>query len=195
MGLIGIIRNLLGLGQAVRETAEVFRPNAEAADARGAAVQMAAMRLAAREFGGPSWWDRFIDGVSRLPRPLLAFGTIGLFVYAMVEPVGFAERMQGLALVPEPLWQLLFAIVAFYFGARELAHWRAGTAAKEAARIAQTAPGVVKAVETIRRLRADSPGAAAVEDEKVIRETVPATVARNPALEEWRRLEAERGGR
>jgi hypothetical protein len=32
--------------------------------------------------------------------------------------------MQGLAYVPEPLWWLLGAVVSFYFGARELHHYR-----------------------------------------------------------------------
>lgn len=70
------------------------------------------------------WFDRFVNGLNRLPRPMLALGTLGLFVYAMAEPVGFAARMQGLAHVPEPLWWLLGAIVAFYFGARETHYLR-----------------------------------------------------------------------
>ena len=36
----------------------------------------------------------------------------------MVEPIWFSQRMQGIALVPEPLWWLMGAIVSFYFGAR-----------------------------------------------------------------------------
>lgn len=32
--------------------------------------------------------------------------------------IWFAARMQGIALVPEPLWWLLGVIVSFYFGAR-----------------------------------------------------------------------------
>jgi hypothetical protein len=42
----------------------------------------------------------------------------------MADPVGFAGRMQGLALVPDQLWWLLGAIVSFYFGARELHYFR-----------------------------------------------------------------------
>lgn len=49
---------------------------------------------------------------------MLALGTIGLFVTAMVDPVWFSQRMEGIALVPEPLWWLMGAIVSFYFGAR-----------------------------------------------------------------------------
>ena len=44
----------------------------------------------------------------------------------MADPDGFARRMQALALVPEPLWWLLGAVVAFYFGAREAHHARLG---------------------------------------------------------------------
>jgi hypothetical protein len=39
----------------------------------------------------------------------------------MVDPIWFAARMQGIALVPEPLWWLMGAIVSFYFGARHQA--------------------------------------------------------------------------
>jgi hypothetical protein len=55
---------------------------------------------------------------------LLAFGTIGLFIYAMIDPQAFAGRMVGLNAVPEPLWWLLGAVVAFYFGARETFYFR-----------------------------------------------------------------------
>ena len=91
-----------------------------------AEAQMAALRQLGEEYQHPalSWFDRMVNGLNRLPRPFLAFGTIGLFVYAMVDPVGFAQRMVGLNAVPEPLWWLLGAIVAFYFGARETHYFR-----------------------------------------------------------------------
>ena len=41
---------------------------------------------------------------NRLPRPAMALGVLFLIGSAMVEPVWFSSRMQGLALVPEPLW-------------------------------------------------------------------------------------------
>lgn len=125
MGLIGsIFATIFGAGRnVVTETVEVFRPNAEAQAARDAAQQAAALAQFATEFAieRRGWFDRFIDGVNRLPRPMLAFGTLGLFVSAMADPVWFAQRMQGVALVPEPLWWLMGAIVSFYFGARHQA--------------------------------------------------------------------------
>ncbi len=111
---------LFGGGRnAIRETVEIFRPNAEASEIRDAARQAAALSQFASEFGfeRKGWFDRFIDGLNRLPRPMLALGTLGLFVSAMTDPVWFATRMQGIALVPEPLWWLMGAIVSFYFGA------------------------------------------------------------------------------
>ena len=127
-----MIGSLLGMmfgggRNAVRETIEVFRPNAEAAEVREAARQAAALSQFASEFGfeRKGWFDRFVDGLNRLPRPLLAFGTLGLFVSAMTDPVWFATRMQGVALVPEPLWWLMGAIVSFYFGARHQAKGQA----------------------------------------------------------------------
>ena len=121
---MGLISRLLGLvfgngRNVVVETAQVFRENAEAGAMRAQGVQTQAMTQFGAEFaiarqGG---FDRFMDGVNRLPRPALALGTLGLFIAAMVDPVWFASRMQGIALVPEPLWWLLGVIVSFYFGA------------------------------------------------------------------------------
>jgi hypothetical protein len=130
MGLIG---NLVGgpaavsaLGDAARGVAEVFVPSATRRLELSAEAQMAALRQLGAEYENPSigWFDRLVNGLNRLPRPLLAFGTIGLFVFAMVEPQQFAQRMVGLNAVPEPLWWLLGAVVAFYFGARETYYFR-----------------------------------------------------------------------
>ncbi|MEM6479450.1 MAG: holin family protein [Pseudomonadota bacterium] len=104
----------------VKETAEIFRENAEAGAQREMHVQVAALRQFASEFSQPrrSRFDALMDGLNRVPRPAMALGTIGLFVAAMVDPEWFVSRMAGIALVPEPLWWLLGAIVSFYFGAR-----------------------------------------------------------------------------
>lgn len=122
MGLVeGLLALIFGGGRnVVKETAEVFRENAEAGAARGHDLQTATLQQFAAEFAVPrkGLFDRFMDGLNRVPRPALALGTLGLFVAAMIDPIWFAARMQGIALVPEPLWWLLGAIVSFYFGAR-----------------------------------------------------------------------------
>ncbi len=134
MGLIGRAIGgpaaVTALGDAAKGLAEVFTPSATRRMELSAEAQMAALRQLGEEYGLPStgWFDRAVNGLNRLPRPLLAFGTIGLFIYAMVDPVKFAARMVGLNAVPEPLWWLLGAVVAFYFGARESYYFRGRTA-------------------------------------------------------------------
>ncbi|WP_458790424.1 holin family protein [Yoonia sp. MH D7] len=122
MGVIDkIMSGVFGGGRnIVAETVEVCRENAENGAVRAADQKTAALAQFAAEFSQPrqSGFDRFIDGLNRLPRPLLALGTIGLFVMAMVDPVWFEFRMIGISAVPEPLWWLMGAIVSFYFGAR-----------------------------------------------------------------------------
>lgn len=130
---MGVIGKLIGtpaavsaLGEAAQGVAEVFIPSATKRMELSAEAQMAALRQLGEEYQHPalSWFDRMVNGLNRLPRPCLAFGTLGLFTYAMVDPEAFAKRMVGLNAVPEPLWWLLGAIVAFYFGARETHYFR-----------------------------------------------------------------------
>lgn len=131
---MGVIDRFLGAGAAVTAVsnaasgvAEVFTQNAtrrmeldEAAYGR-AIDQLGAEFAAAHTCG---WFDSLVNGLNRLPRPMLTIGTLALFVYAMAEPVGFGLRMQNLDLIPEPLWWLLGAIISFYFGAREAHYFR-----------------------------------------------------------------------
>ncbi len=122
MGLIsGIMTFLFGDGRnVVAETAEVFRENAEKGAVRAASARSDSLAQFAAEFVHPrrGVFDRIVDGLNRLPRPALALGTIWLFVMAMQRPEQFRDGMEGLAMVPEPLWWLMGAIVSFYFGAR-----------------------------------------------------------------------------
>lgn len=130
MGLIGKVLGgpaaVSALGEAARGLAEVVTPSATRRMELSAAAQMAALEEFGAEYQivAAGWFDRFVNGLNRLPRPFLAFGTLGLFIYAMADPVGFAARMVGLNAVPEPLWWLLGAVVAFYFGARETFYFR-----------------------------------------------------------------------
>jgi len=171
MGLItGIFTLLFGGGQnVVKETAEVFRENSEAAAARQADYQNAALGQFAAEFAVPrrGFFDRFMDGLNRVPRPALALGTLALFVSAMVNPIWFAARMQGIALVPEPLWWLMGAIVSFYFGARSQVKGQEFQSS-----IAQTMARTGQVTRNLAALEALEFGAKAGD---------------NPALEDWKR--------
>jgi hypothetical protein len=170
MGLIeramGVGRAAEAIGEAAEGVSEVFVPNATRAMELEAEIHSATMATAAAEFqyASSGWFDRLINGLNRLPRPMLALGTMGLFVFAMLDPVAFSARMVGLDAVPEPLWWLLGAIVSFYFGAREL-HY-------------------VRSPQGQRRLRAPWRRQA---------EQAPASdpVASNPALSAWRNEAAQ----
>ncbi|MEW2914387.1 holin family protein [Leisingera sp. JC11] len=187
---MGLIADVLGLifgsrRNVLRETVEVFRENAEAGAQREHDTQSAALRQLAAEFryGGKSRFDRFMDGVNRLPRPMLALGTLALLISALSDPVWFAARMQGLALVPEPLWWLLGVIVSFYFGARHQVksqEFQQGLAASVV-----RMPQVARNIAALERLRADSPAAASTGSDAAARlETTSAGA--NPALEAWK---------
>ncbi|WP_322893610.1 MULTISPECIES: holin family protein [unclassified Yoonia] len=125
MGLINGLMNLLfgDSRNVLVETAQVFRPNAENSAMREADAKTQSLQQFAAEFAHArqGLFDRAVDALNRLPRPMLALGTIWLFVMAMLDPDSFAAGMTGLALVPEPLWWLMGAIVSFYFGARHQA--------------------------------------------------------------------------
>lgn len=160
------------------ETVEVFRENAENGADRQSALHTATLEQFGKEFRvvRRGWFDRLMDAVNRLPRPALALGTLGLFVSAMVDPIWFAARMQGIALVPEPLWWLLGAIVSFYFGAR---HQAKGQEFRR--ELAQTVSRVPDVVENLRQLE-DMAEPGTIDNAR--------PRDRNPALEDWRRVAA-----
>ncbi|WP_104490970.1 holin family protein [Paracoccus denitrificans] len=147
---MGLMDRFLGAGAAVTTVAhaatgmaELFRENAtrrmeldEEAHAR--AIAQLSSEFAARPCGR---FDGMMNGLNRLPRPLMTLGTVGLFAYAMADPEGFGLRMQNLDLVPEPLWWLLGAIISFYFGAREAHYFRRRPIPPGPSRIAEADPG------------------------------------------------------
>ncbi len=192
MGLIAdVLGPLLGSGRnAIRETVEVFRPNAEAADMREAAHAAASLAQFATEFSQPRQgpFDRFMDGLNRLPRPMLALGTLGLFVAAMTDPVWFAQRMQGIALVPDPLWWLMGAIVSFYFGARH--QIKAQDFQRGLATTLARAPEVAANIRVLAALSDKSAGDDA--DDMPDAGDPPVGAWRdNAALDEWSRLRGQ----
>ena len=170
---MGLIPTLLatvfgGSRNVIRETAEVFRESAESGAARDLDRLTAALTQHAAEFRATrSPFDAVIDGLNRLPRPLLAFGTIGLFAMAMVDPLWFAARMQGLALVPEALWWLMGAVVSFYFGARH--QLKQQDFQRDMARTMAAVPQVIRNTKAL---------------------TGVASKDTNPALDDWRRQNA-----
>lgn len=82
---------------------------------------MAVLAQFAAEFAGrppTTWWDSFVDGLNRLPRPMITFSIIGIFVWAFYDPMGFIEYMGAMEVVPDELWLMWLTIIAFWFGGR-----------------------------------------------------------------------------
>ncbi len=191
MGLIEVLSRLLfGRGRNVlRETAEVFRPNADAMAARDADRTSAALAQFGAEFANlrRGRFDRAMDALNRVPRPAMALGTLAMFGAAMFDPVWFSARMAGLAVVPEPLWWLMGAIVSFYFGARYQAK---GHDFRRAMRLGQHGlHRIARAEDPAETAGPDSPGTADSAPDAALTLDAMRPEA-NPALNDWRRRPA-----
>ena len=186
-----ILSTLFGGGRnIISETTGVFRENSEAKAQRQATYDQAALAQFAAEFQHErkGWFDRFIDGLNRLPRPLMALSVFALFGAAMVSPWWFAERMQGLAVVPDPLWALMGVIIAFYFGGRFQA--KSQDFKKAVAVTTQVLPEIAKNIDTIRKLRHDSVGVADTgTDAALSAVTTEGAPTANKAVLDWRQTQ------
>jgi hypothetical protein len=119
---------ITGLFQPAKDLIEVFRPDAEQEAVREHVERMAlnqedlaSLQQFAAEFHdrlGRTWWDSLIDGLNRLPRPMITLGILAFFVLAPLQPVRFLEIAQAYQLMPDGFWALLGVIIAFYFGGR-----------------------------------------------------------------------------
>jgi hypothetical protein len=186
MGMMDRVFTMLfgGGSNLIRDTAEVFVENAEKGAARGAVMRGDALAQFAGEFqtNQRGYFDRFMDGLNRIPRPAMALGTLGLFVAAMVDPIWFASRMQGIALVPQPLWWLLGAIVSFYFGARHQVKTQAFQ--KQIASSLALAPTVMRNLDSLAAMRpqANEP---TPRTEPILSAHKPLSFPKNAALQDW----------
>lgn len=192
MGLIsGILNVIFGNSRnVISETAAVFRENTEEGAQRGQELRLEAMKQFAREFENSKqgWFDRVMDGVNRLPRPALALGTLGLFVAAMIDPIWFSARMQGIALVPEPLWWLLGVVVSFYFGARH--QIKSQQFQRSIAQTMAQTPQVVENLSALQALRPTAPGLADTGNDARL-SAVSVMPDDNSALAAWRAQKSE----
>lgn len=104
------------------------------ADARSAVYQQFAS-----EFGhSKTWWDSMIDGINRLPRPIMTFGTIYIFWLCWSDPVTFMQGATALQAMPKEGWYILAAVVTFWFAAKLPKDFGKYKVQKGAIEIAQT---------------------------------------------------------
>lgn len=145
-----------GIGSTVEQVAGVFGVNKEAqaqrdyeASDRDTNALMSAQRQFAREFTEPrNFFDSVINGLNRLPRPLMAFGAIALLIGPFINPIEYSASISALQLIPEYLWGIIGAVFAFYFGSRA---WQ------EKRRMQVTADHTKEVMRHMREIRAMKP--------------------------------------
>ena len=162
----------------------MFRPRWSSAAER--ALEIAEeVRRRADEAGPPSVvsglsprrraaYDRLVDAMNRLPRPLMVMGSLALLGSALFAPGWFEGRMEALSDMPEALWWVIGAVLSLHFGARyqDRSQEFQREVAATVSRPADPAPVLPDA--------AASPGS----DAALVLATLEA--GPNPALEEWR---------
>lgn len=176
----GFLKSLFGGGisgaaGAVKGVAEVFTSNAEgdaqrshqqhmgqlgydASALQGAHAAYAAEWNSTRGATGfRGFLNAFVDLLNRLPRPLMALGVIGLFVFAAVDPVSATATFGTFSVIPLELWGIMSAIVAFFFGAREIEKFRSKPEDLEKrAKIAREIAAARKAEAEARKAEVDA---------------------------------------
>ena len=119
-------------------------------------------------------FDRVVDALNRLPRPIMTFGTLALMAAAVAAPDWFEGRMRMLAQIPDAVWWALGAVLGIHFGAR------VQDKAQEARR---------EAGPTIPPERAGTPAVATPRGDATL--TLGALLTGpNPALDDWRSTRA-----
>ncbi|WP_289150168.1 3TM-type holin [uncultured Salipiger sp.] len=190
-GLVGTaLRGLFGDGRnVVAETAEVFRANAEASAGRAHALDSAALAQLSAEFAPRQrgWFDRLMDGVNRLPRPLMVLGLVWMLVETARNPEAMARVFGAWAVLPEAAWVVFGIVVTFYFGGRAQLkdqEFRRGLAQAAVAAAAGAAASGSGAEEDA----AEETGAiSALSEVAAEGATLSGSAADdNPALAEWR---------
>ncbi len=114
----GVIDKVGGLVKTVfgdKEKRDDQRAEADSASMNAFTAESGALR------SNRNWFDSLIDGLNRLPRPLGFFGIIGLFGWAVVDPMQFTVAMTALGVVPDWLQQALVMVLAFYYAGRWIA--------------------------------------------------------------------------
>lgn len=122
MGLIDLLKTrslrIVNAGTAAARTAQAVAGGKAAARDPSAALARIEAEFARGGFDG------LVNALNRLPRPLLMLGAVAVGGYAMLDPEGFAARVEAMAGMPEPLWWLSGAMLGLHFVGREGHYWR-----------------------------------------------------------------------
>ena len=183
--------NFLGdIFKGGKEVAEVFKENAEKKGQRAheetmadIGRDMASLQQYGAEFherSNRTWWDSFVDGLNRLPRPLLTIAVLSFFVLAPLHPARFLEIAKAYELMPPGYWALLSVIVGFYFGGRMQIKSQDMAVKKDAV---QAMKDLVVMKQEFRKLEGEDES----KESKIFEEAVQSgvDVGPNKVVEEW----------
>jgi hypothetical protein len=109
--------------EAGGEVAEIFVANKTKREESDAAIRTKTLEQFAAEFLArppQTWWDSFVDGWNRVPRPLFATAVFGMLAWTVIDPIGASASWMAFDTVPEWLAWLFGVIIAFYFGGRAI---------------------------------------------------------------------------
>ena len=122
------LTSLLNLFRPAKDLVEVFHENEEHRAERqhdeamaDTALNRDVLNQFAAEFANRSnrtRWDSFVDGLNRLPRPVITLAVLGFFLLAPIFPERVTAVAKAYEVIPTGFWALLSIIVGFYFGGR-----------------------------------------------------------------------------
>jgi hypothetical protein len=130
-------------------------------------------------------FDRLMDGVNRLPRPMLVLGVFGILVWTSIDPIAAAQVFTSWAIIPTEFWYVVLAIVTFYFGGRY--QTKVHQMQARLANVAAGVPAVLKTISELEKMRPDhptTPGVASPGTDAAT-ELDAMTSEANPALADW----------
>jgi hypothetical protein len=194
---------ITALFRPAKELVEVFKPNAENQAERGhverlplterdlASLQQFAAEFQARE--GRTWWDSLVDGLNRLPRPLITLGILAFFVLPPLEPVRFLEIAKAYQMMPDGFWALLSVVIAFYFGGRMQLKRQDMTVKGGALNVAREILAIRQAEQALHEPAPQPPAAPSPE---VASPTLPTPIVAsgsNRVIEAWRQRQTATG--
>lgn len=108
-------------GEAITKVVRVTKGDKAAVQEHIHDEQMATLSEHAAEFVSRptrTKWDSFIDGLNRLPRPLIVLWVCVFFVWPFFGPESFLQYVLSMELIPDSLWMIFLTILGFYFGGR-----------------------------------------------------------------------------
>lgn len=197
---LGVAAGVHALLERVTSLIGIFRVSKEKRAVRAHAERLGDQEIDARvidqfaaEFRDLShrgWWDSFVDGLNRLPRPLIALGLIAFFGYTAFDPLTATKIAQSYAILPDGFWALVGVVVAFYFAGRLQLKSQSFQLTK-AQRLLLNAMAQAREAERHSTASASTEGDRPLSDEDLARAMADPEPLSNAALTEWNRRRRE----